>query len=322
MAEPRLVLTGNVIVDLVLTVDRLPEPGGDTVASSSRITAGGAWTVLVAARRAGLDVVFAGQYGTGPMGDVVRAALAASGAQVVQDGLADVDSGYCVALVDGTAERTFVTAAGAEGLLTRADLDRVPVSADDLVHVSGYGLAHPVTAAALPGWLHDLPQATRVVTDPSPLVGGLDPAVLGPVLRRTDVLSANAREAGIITGRTGAAEAAAALVERVRPGGLVVVRDGAAGCWLAGPPVGDVPVRVPGFPVRAVDTTGAGDAHTGTLAHGLATGLRPEAAARRANAAAALAVTRPGPATAPTAAELDAFLREASPAAADSGGPP
>jgi sugar/nucleoside kinase (ribokinase family) len=312
MAEPRLVCTGNVIVDIVLTVDRLPEPGGDTIATSSQITAGGGYNVLVAARRAGLDVVFAGQYGTGPMGDVVRAALAGSGVQVAQAGLADVDSGYCVALVDTTTERTFVTTVGAEGRLTRADLDRVPVFGDDLVHVSGYGLAHPVNAAALPGWLHDLPASARVVTDPSPLVGELDPGVLGPTLRRTDVLSANAREATIMAGRAGAAEAAAALVERIRPGGIVVVRDGAAGCWLAGPPVGAAPVRVPGFPVRAVDTTGAGDAHCGVLVVALAAGAAPEAAARRANAAAALAVTRSGPATAPTAAEVDAFLREAS----------
>lgn len=313
MPEPHLVSTGNVVVDIVLTVDRLPEPGGDTLASSSQITAGGGFTVLVAARRAGLEVVFAGQYGTGPMGDVVRAALASSGVRVVQAGLADVDSGYCVVLVDATTERTFVTTVGAEGRLTRADLDRVPVAADDLVYVSGYSLAHPVNAAALPGWLHDLPRATRVITDPSPLVGGLDPAVLGPVLRRTDVLSANAREAAIATGCATAAEAAAALVGRIRIGGFVVVRDGAAGCWLAGPSIGAAPLLVSGFPVRAVDTTGAGDAHTGVLAHGLAAGLAPEAAARRANAAAALAVTRSGPATAPTAAELDAFLRRASP---------
>lgn len=315
MAEPRLVCTGNVIVDIVLTVDRLPEPGGDTIATSSRITAGGGYNVLVAARRAGLAVVFAGQYGTGPMGDVVRAALAAARVQVAQAGLADVDSGYCVALVDATSERTFVTAVGAEGRLTRADLDRVAVTGDDLVHVSGYGLAHPVNAAALPGWLRELPAGTRVATDPSPLVGELDPGVLGPTLRRTDVLSANAREAAIMTGLPGAAQAAAALVERIRPGGFVVVRDGASGCWLAGPSIGPAPVRVPGFPVRAIDTNGAGDAHCGVLAAGLAAGASPEVAARRANAAAALAVTRSGPATAPTAAELDSFLRVVGPTA-------
>ena len=68
------------------------------------------------------------------------------------------------------------------------------------------------------------------------------------------------------------------------------------------------PAHIPAPTVRAVDTTGAGDAHAGVFLAALADGLPPDAAARRANAAAALAVTRPGPATSPTRAELNAWL--------------
>lgn len=303
----RLKCTGGAIVDVVLTVDALPEPGGDTIASSSQLTAGGGYNVMIAAQRAGLPVVYAGRYGTGPMADVVRSALLDAGIAVVQPA-ADTDSGYCVVLVDRTAERTFVTAVGAEGGLTRADLDRVPVGDADVVHVTGYSLADGYGGPVLPGWLAALPGGTRVVTDPSPLVGELDPAVLGPTLRRTDVLSANAREAAVLTGLTDPEDAAAALVRRIRPDGLAVVRDGAAGCWLAGRPAGGTPVLVPGFAVAAVDTTGAGDTHGGVLAAELARGASPAAAAQRANAAAALSVTRRGPATAPTADEIDRFL--------------
>jgi sugar/nucleoside kinase (ribokinase family) len=60
--------------------------------------------------------------------------------------------------------------------------------------------------------------------------------------------------------------------------------------------------------VTAVDTTGAGDAHGGVFLAGLADGLSPVGAAARANAAAAFAVTRSGPATAPDRAQLDAWL--------------
>jgi sugar/nucleoside kinase (ribokinase family) len=60
--------------------------------------------------------------------------------------------------------------------------------------------------------------------------------------------------------------------------------------------------------VTAVDTTGAGDAHSGVFLAGLAAGLTVGDAARRANAAAALAVTRSGAAVSPTKAELDQFL--------------
>jgi sugar/nucleoside kinase (ribokinase family) len=67
-------------------------------------------------------------------------------------------------------------------------------------------------------------------------------------------------------------------------------------------------VQIPAPTVHAVDTTGAGDGHSGVFLAALADGLPAADAARRANAAAALAVTRPGPATSPTRTELDAWL--------------
>ena len=301
----RLVSVGNVIVDIVMRIGALPEPGGDVIADGSEITAGGGLNTMVAARRDGMDVVFAGQYGTGPFGDVVRQALEESGVTVVQPGLADVDSGYCVALVDATTERTFVTSVGAEGQLTRADLDRVTLRADDVVFVSGYGLAHPVNGAAIADWLGTVPSSVRVVFDPSPLVDTLPAAVLAAVSARSDVVSANSREARLLSPTSATlAEAAAAIAAAAR--GTALVRDGADGCWVV--ESGSEPVLVPGFPVAAVDTNGAGDAHDGVLAAALGRGASLQDAVRRANAAAALAVTRTGPATAPTADETDALL--------------
>jgi len=60
--------------------------------------------------------------------------------------------------------------------------------------------------------------------------------------------------------------------------------------------------------VDAVDTSGAGDTHTGAFIAALAGGADEVDAARTANAAAALSVTRRGPATGPAAAELTRFL--------------
>lgn len=304
---PRLVFTGNVIVDIVMTIDRMPDPGGDVIASSSGLTAGGGFNTMVAAHRDGLPVVFAGQYGSGAFGAIVRSALAEAGFEVAQPGIDDADSGYTIALVDASTERTFVTALGAEGHLTRADLDRVAVGPEDLVYVSGYSLAHPVNAESLPGWLEALPSGTRVLFDPSPLVDTFAPALLTRVLASSDVLSANAREARLMTGGDDLAAAAVALAARTR-GHAAIVRDGAAGCWVVRPEAPDQPVLVPGLPVRAVDSNGAGDAHGGVLAAALSRGDDLLTAARRANAAAAIAVTRRGPATAPTSAEIDMAL--------------
>ena len=86
----------------------------------------------------------------------------------------------------------------------------------------------------------------------------------------------------------------------------VIVRLGADGCLVL--VLGGEPVHVPGFAVDALDSNGAGDAHIGAFLAALATGQHPVDAALRANACAAIAVTRLGPATAPTRAEVDALL--------------
>ena len=79
-----------------------------------------------------------------------------------------------------------------------------------------------------------------------------------------------------------------------------------ASCWLH---CFDAETRhFPAPQVIAVDSTGAGDAHTGILLAARLSGVDWVEACRRANAGAAIKVTRRGPATAPTASEIDAFL--------------
>jgi sugar/nucleoside kinase (ribokinase family) len=87
----------------------------------------------------------------------------------------------------------------------------------------------------------------------------------------------------------------------------VLVRIGPGGCVLA--VRGREAELIAGFEVEAVDLNGAGDAHAGAFLAGIAEGKEPAEAARWANAAAALAVSRRGPATGPTKDELGAFLR-------------
>jgi ribokinase len=72
--------------------------------------------------------------------------------------------------------------------------------------------------------------------------------------------------------------------------------------------VDEQPTRVPGRNVAAVDATAAGDAFNGALAVGLSEGRSLVEAARWANAAAALSVTRRGAQPSlPTRREIDAF---------------
>jgi sugar/nucleoside kinase (ribokinase family) len=319
----RLVFAGEAIVDVLMRVAALPERGGDTLAASSSVAVGGGFNVMAAAARQGLPVLYAGGHGTGPWGDLVRAALAAEGIGVFRQPDPDRDTGFDVALIEPDAERTFVTSLGAETLGEPGNWDAVPAGPGDVVYVSGYGLVSGESGPALGAWAAALPDGPLLFVDPGPLVAQIPETVLLPVLARCDWWSCNQREAALLTGTQDPAEAARRLLARAARA-HVIVRAGPAGCVLAlrleatgSPVVASGPAAVPGpaavtrIPaptVDPVDTTGAGDAHSGVFLAALADGLAPADAARRANAAAALAVTRPGPATAPTRADLDAWL--------------
>ncbi|NWE80401.1 PfkB family carbohydrate kinase, partial [Pseudomonas yamanorum] len=122
-----------------------------------------------------------------------------------------------------------------------------------------------------------------------------------------DIWTSNSVESLGFTGAADIAGSLDSLSERLAKGALLVVRDGPNGCWVSR--AGEHQ-HVPGFKVQAVDSNGAGDAHCGVFLAGLAAGLDAPEAARRANAAAALAVTRWGPATSPGKPEVDAMLAE------------
>ncbi|CAN5486471.1 PfkB family carbohydrate kinase [soil metagenome] len=301
MSRPRLVSVGNVIVDVTLRIPALPERGGDVVARDTGNTPGGAFNTLVAAARQGLEAAYAGGHGTGPFGDRVRSALEAEGVAVLLDRTTGADTGFDIALIDDDGERTFVTVFGAEALLGAHDLAGIDFGSEDLVHVSGYGLLGSTNAAVLAPWVAAIAPGHTVLLDPGPLGGDIPATVLATVAGRADWLSCNLREALALSGTTDARAAAVALRETWR---AVVIRLGPEGCLVA---VDDLE-SVPGFAVEAIDTNGAGDAHTGAFLAGLAAGESPRDAALRANACAALAVTRRGPATAPTAAEVQALL--------------
>jgi len=318
----RVIHTGQALVDLTVEVPDLPARGQNVMASSAAEYAGGAVTVLLAAARLGAQCVHAGAHGTGPYGDLIRSTLTADGIDVSAPAVTDKDTGVCVVLVEPTAERTFVTTLGAERDISVESLSTAAVEPGDLVCITGYTLAVEQTRDPLLAWLPTLPSGAIVVLDPGAAFAGLPADVRDAMIARTDVWSSNAEEATDLlaalqievppaSDREITAQAEA-IAPALRDGAIAIVRDGAEGCAVHA--FGKT-TYVPGFPQTPVDTNGAGDTHTGALLAGIAghpgeiDGAVWVEACRRANAAAAIKVTRRGPTTAPTAAEVDDFLR-------------
>lgn len=313
----RVVLMGQILVDLAVRGDTLPGPGGDVWAVDEGMHVGGGFNALVAARRMGAEAVSLSPIGDGPYSSLIQAALTREGITDLGPSVAGIDNGFCIAFTDHTGERTFISTKGAETMAPAsawADVVRT-MHPGDVLYVDGYLMDHPANREAAQAALRALPEGVRVVLDVSPVIGIPD-----GLPTRDVIISMNHREAQEIGKRTadrslldrcaqplGAAEAVCAAMRRP-----VVVRAGAQGAYFLRPSmaatdaVDEDASHVPTPRVEAIDTNGAGDAHSGVLAASLAQGIPVERALLLANCAGALSATVVGPASCPTREEIEA----------------
>ena len=293
--RPAVTVLGSLNTDISLVVPHLPGPG-ETVLASAAATfgAGGKGAnQAVAAARLGAAVSMVGCCGDDEFGARLRSGLAAEGIGVAGlRAVPGVASGLALITVDAAGENSIAVAAGANGLAGDAEVAAAFAQPCDVLVLSAE-IPAGVLGAAL---RRARAGGVRTVLNLAPVPEG--PA--GLLAECPGWLVVNAQEAAALAGRPGGAppqdeavlgrDAAAGLAAGLG-GGHVVVTLGAAGAALAGP---SGTAAVPGFPVTAVDTVGAGDAFVGALAVALASGLDPAAAVAAACAAGAAAATRRG----------------------------
>ena len=313
----RVVLMGQILVDLAVRGEVLPSPGGDVWAIDEGMHVGGGFNALVAARRMGAEAISLSPIGDGPYSSLIQAALEREGITDLGPRVTGTDNGFCIAFTDRTGERTFISTKGAETMAPAsawADFVRM-MHPGDVLYIDGYLMDHPANREAAEAALRVLPAGVRVVLDVSPVTGIPEGLPSDGV-----IVSMNHREAQEIAHQRGEAsardrcrrprEAARAMLTVLdRP---VLVRAGAEGAYVAWPPeaapdtLDEGTTHIPTPLVEAIDTNGAGDAHSGVLAASLARGIPVERALLLANCAGALSTTAVGPASCPTREQIEA----------------
>ena len=313
----RVVLMGQILVDLAVRGEALPSPGGDVWAIDEGMHVGGGFNALVAARRMGAEAISLSPIGDGPYSSLIQAALEREGITDLGPRIAGIDNGFCIAFTDRTGERTFISTKGAETMAPAsawADFVRT-MSPGDVLYIDGYLMDHPANREAAEAALRVLPEGVRVILDVSPVIG-----IPGGLPSDGVIVSMNHREAQEIARQRGDAstrdrcrqprEAARAMLTALdRP---VLVRAGAEGAYVARScdaalNASDTdPSYIPTPLVEAIDTNGAGDAHSGVLAASLALGIPMTRTLLLANCAGALSTTVVGPASCPRREEIEA----------------
>ena len=281
-AAGRVVVVGSFNVDHVWTTATLPRPG-ETLGGRYHTGPGGkGFNQATACARAGAATTFVCALGDDPGGALARRLADGDGIDLrAQHG--EEPTGTAGIYVDGEGRNSIVIGAGANGVLSPAHV----AAQRDAFEAAGVVLAQlesppdAITAAL---------QAARArgattVLNPAPANASTSAALLA----LADVITPNETEfAGLATRHVGErmdGEAVAALDQprlhalcrELLPAGTVVVTLGASGCFVShaeGALRGDerASYRLGAEHVRAVDTTGAGDAFNGALAAALAGG--------------------------------------------------
>jgi ribokinase len=301
----RIAVIGSIVTDLAVRAPRVPRAGENLLAGSFKVGPGGKGAnAAVAATRAGAEAILIGCIGDDDFGRMEMACLRQEG--VNADAVAvtsEAPTALAVIVIEPSGENTILVVNGAND------------------HLSADGVAQALQShrGALDGVLinFEVPEAAvaagvqtgRAMGIPTIVDAGPPRHYAPETWAGCTIISPNTQETAALVGyaipddetaRRAARELLAAGPD------AVVLKLGARGAWLL---TKGQERHIPAFPVEVVDTTGAGDAFSGTLAVAAAEGLPLEEAVRRANAAGALAATRLGTMPAmPTREEVDALL--------------
>lgn len=306
MSVPSICVVGSINLDMNAYVERFPRPG-ETL-HGRRFTTGyggkGANQAVMAARL-GAKVSMVGRVGDDIFGHDMRRNLECEGIHTnfVKE-CQGVSSGVAVITIDEQGQNQIIVIPGANGLVTAADVEEAQTAITGAkVLLCQMEVPMEANVAAL-----RIARSAGVTTifNSAPVSS----EVPEEVYRLSDIFCPNESEAELLTGVPVhtlddaqlaasiilARGARAALITLGAQGGLYVTADQAE--------------HIPAPSVKAIDTTGAGDAFLGSLAHFLAAGLPVLDAIARANAIAAISVQHPGTQTSyPRWADLPESLR-------------
>ena len=285
----KIVVIGSSNTDLVINTSRIPEPGETVLGGRFLMAAGGKGAnQAVAAQRLGGDVTFVACIGDDLFG---RDALAGYNSEGMNTAFVSVKkgvpSGVASIFVDAEAENVIVVAPGANSELGKAEIDAAQkeIEAADFVLMQLETPMETVEYAAEKAFK----AGTKVVLNPAPAANLSD-----SLLSKLWLITPNRTETQLITGLpvTDEKEAAAAAEALVAKGVKnVVITLGSKGAYVLSEDFRGV---IPANPVKAVDTTGAGDTFNGALCVALSEGRSLQDACRFAAKASAISVTRMG----------------------------
>ena len=292
---PRCLSIGSLNMDHVYRVPAFLTPG-ETLRSDSltHVCGGKGLNQSIAAASAGLKVTMAGNVGDNAEGERLCAALTARGVDpsLVRH-LPDTDCGHAIIQVADNGENAILLFGGANEQVDSKQISAVmqTLRPGDFIIMQNEinALSEIMEAAHAHG--------AKIVFNPSPF----NARVTESLIASSDILFVNEVEAAQLVNNEAEGESAGALLHARWPHLLLVETLGSNGAvaWF-----GNEVCHQPIYPVKSVDTTGAGDTFTGFFLGAWARGMSLSDCLDLAARASAICVSRVGTSSAiPTLSE-------------------
>ncbi|MDO5147486.1 MAG: PfkB family carbohydrate kinase [Eubacteriales bacterium] len=283
----KCLVIGAAMLDIIMKIERLPKSGEDVYADSQEMMVGGcAYNVADIMKHFGASYTLFAPVGDGIYGKIISRKLREAGHEIAICSQ-EKDNGYCLCLVEREGERTFLTLPGVECNFQREWFHELHVEEYDSAYVSGYEIEGEGGDAILE-FFEKNPSLT-VYYAPGPRIMHLSKEKQARMKALHPVVHLNEKEALEYTGEPDFECAAQKLYEDT--GNTVIITLGARGAYLKN----EDDILVSAKEVKATDTTGAGDAHIGTVIAMRQRGREYREAVKAANRVSAMVVGVEGP---------------------------
>ena len=261
----KTLVIGNVYVDVIVNVDKLPKTGDDIVCKKQIITVGGcAYNVATVLRNFNIDHKLIFPVGNGIYGNIIEEEVKKSGYEVnIKDDSGD--NGYCLCLVESNGERSFITIKGIETDYKESWFDSIDIDEYSNIYISGYEMEGQ-SGKVIYNWLSKL-ENKNIFFCPGPRINEIDKEILDNLFKLKPIIHINEDEALKFTNKKSIVEAARSINKITQ--NTVFITLGKDGVMCAN----NCEYRfIDGFNVKVENSVGAGDSHIGAIIAGYSMG--------------------------------------------------
>jgi sugar/nucleoside kinase (ribokinase family) len=308
-SPPRVLVVGELNVDVIaIGVQRIPMMGAEVITEDCQLTLGSASAIFcVGMARLGSRVTFVSQVGEDTFGDFCLRAVKREGISTTYVQRKRTEKTGVTISLSSARDRALITYPGAIASFTVEEFDTSLIKRHDHMHLTSYYLQQGLQPAFPALFKNAKAKGLTTSFDPNSDPNASWSNSIKKVLRHTDVLFVNQREASELTGLKSSADALKSLGQLVPCAVIKLGRKGAIAIQK-----GEV-VKHAGFEVDAVDTTGAGDSFDAGFVAAYLRSNSIKDCLQHGNACGALSTQQVGgTAGQPTRSQLMEFIQERS----------